>query len=135
MAQRGREKRSEKRCFSQTKGNFAPKHGFDLRVFCKRSLSNREFFMTAPYLDALAVIAVSLSVLMARARVVQLRTGNFGWVDTIWTFSLGLAEVQLTGIPPLQAQMQRSRGDRYRGYQPRAHQLPQDDPRKWRPVF
>jgi hypothetical protein len=27
---------------------------------------------------------------MAGAWVVQLRTGNSGWVDTIWTFSVGL---------------------------------------------
>lgn len=46
--------------------------------------------MTAPYLAALAAIAVSLSVLMAGALVAQQRTGNSGWVDTIWTFSLGL---------------------------------------------
>jgi steroid 5-alpha reductase family enzyme len=42
------------------------------------------------YLQALVVIALSLSVLMAGAWVVQQRTGNSGWVDTIWTFSLGL---------------------------------------------
>ena len=38
----------------------------------------------------LAAIALSLSVLMAGAWLVQQRTGNSGWVDTIWTFSLGL---------------------------------------------
>jgi steroid 5-alpha reductase family enzyme len=42
------------------------------------------------YLAALAAIALSLSVLMAGAWVVQQRTGNSGWVDTIWTFSVGL---------------------------------------------
>jgi steroid 5-alpha reductase family enzyme len=46
--------------------------------------------MTALYLDALAAIAVLLSILMAGAWVVQQRTGNSGSVDTIWTFSLGL---------------------------------------------
>jgi steroid 5-alpha reductase family enzyme len=46
--------------------------------------------MTILYLEALAAIAVSLSILMAFAWVVQQRTGNSGWVDTIWTFSLGL---------------------------------------------
>jgi steroid 5-alpha reductase family enzyme len=40
--------------------------------------------------EALAAIAVALSVLMAIAWAVQQRTGNSGWVDTIWTFSLGL---------------------------------------------
>src|SRR5438270_13775465 len=46
--------------------------------------------MTVLYLEALAAIAVSLSILMAMAWVVQQRTGNSGWADTIWTFSLGL---------------------------------------------
>src|ERR1700736_2897570 len=46
--------------------------------------------MTILYLEALAAIAVSLSILMAGAWVVQQRTGNSGWVDTVWTFSLGL---------------------------------------------
>jgi steroid 5-alpha reductase family enzyme len=46
--------------------------------------------MTVVYLEALAAIALSLSVLMAGAWVVQQLTGNSGWVDTIWTFSLGL---------------------------------------------
>ena len=49
--------------------------------------------MTALYLEALVAIAVSLSVLMAGAWVVQQRTGKSGWVDTIWTFSLGLVGV------------------------------------------
>jgi steroid 5-alpha reductase family enzyme len=40
------------------------------------------------YLEALAAIA--LSILMAGAWVVQQRTGNSGWVDSIWTFSPGL---------------------------------------------
>src|SRR5271154_4762248 len=46
--------------------------------------------MTVLYLEALAAIAVSLSLLMAVAWAVQQRTGNSGWVDTIWTFSVGL---------------------------------------------
>ena len=46
--------------------------------------------MIVLYLEALAAIALSLSVLMAGAWLVQQRTGNSGWVDTIWTFSLGL---------------------------------------------
>jgi steroid 5-alpha reductase family enzyme len=46
--------------------------------------------MVVLYLEALAAIAVALSVLMAGAWLVQQRTGNSGWVDTIWTFSLGL---------------------------------------------
>jgi len=62
-------------------------------------------FMTVLYLEALAAIAVSLSVLMAGAWVVQQRTGNSGWVDTIWTFSLGLVGAgsalwPVAGAPP-----------------------------------
>ena len=90
MAQRGREKRSEKACFREAARNFTLKPGFDWSVFCKRFLSNPGFFMTVLYLQALAAIAVSLSILMAGAWGVQQRTGNSGWVDTIWTFSLGL---------------------------------------------
>jgi steroid 5-alpha reductase family enzyme len=45
------------------------------------------------HLEALAAIALSLSILMAIAWTVQQRTGNFGWVDTIWTFSVGLVGV------------------------------------------
>jgi steroid 5-alpha reductase family enzyme len=55
--------------------------------------------MTALYLKALAAIAVSLSVLMAGAWVVQQRTGNSGWVDTIWTFSLGLVGAGRQPLP------------------------------------
>src|SRR5438067_9433660 len=48
------------------------------------------FCMTLTYLAALVLIAASLSILMTLAWVVQQRTGNSGWVDTIWTFSIGL---------------------------------------------
>src|SRR6202795_2324803 len=47
--------------------------------------------MPVGYLAALAGIAVSLPILMAMAWMLQQRTGNSGWVDTIWTFSIGLA--------------------------------------------
>ena len=61
--------------------------------------------MTMVCLEALAAIAVSLSILMAFAWVVQQRSGNSGWVDTIWTFSLGLVGVgsalwPVAGAPP-----------------------------------
>jgi steroid 5-alpha reductase family enzyme len=57
------------------------------------------------YLVALAALALSLSILMAGAWVVQQRTGNSGWVDTVWTFSVGLVGVvsslwPLTGVAP-----------------------------------
>ena len=107
--------------------------------------------MTIPYLEALAAIAIALSILMAGAWVVQQRTGNSGWVDAIWTFSPGLVGAGSALWPvagtgdrphcpwgwatllapvfgvldhglrdrPLEAQMLRSRGDRYRDYQSR----------------
>jgi steroid 5-alpha reductase family enzyme len=39
---------------------------------------------------ALAGIALSLSITIASAWLVQHRTGNAGRVDTIWTFAIGL---------------------------------------------
>jgi steroid 5-alpha reductase family enzyme len=46
--------------------------------------------MTVFYLEALVAIALSLAILMAFAWMVQQKTGNSGWVDTIWTFAVGL---------------------------------------------
>src|SRR6202035_33533 len=51
------------------------------------------------YLAALAAIALSLSVLMALAWVVQQRTGTSGWVDTIWTFAVGLVGAASALLP------------------------------------
>lgn len=46
--------------------------------------------MTAAVFGALAVVlGAALSAVMAGAFMVQQRTGNSGWVDTIWTFGLG----------------------------------------------
>jgi steroid 5-alpha reductase family enzyme len=45
--------------------------------------------MTVLAFEALAGIAVSMSVLMGVAWLVRERSGNSGWVDTIWTFSVG----------------------------------------------
>jgi len=61
--------------------------------------------MTVLNLGALAAIALSLSALMAVAWLVQQRSGNSGWVDTIWTFSVGLVGVgaalwPVSGSPP-----------------------------------
>jgi len=55
------------------------------------------------FLAALLAIASALCVIMAGAWLVQQRTGNSGWVDTIWTFGLGAvgavsALVPLDGI-------------------------------------
>ncbi|MBS0245458.1 MAG: DUF1295 domain-containing protein [Proteobacteria bacterium] len=45
----------------------------------------------ASFLIALLSIAVALSAIMTGAWLIQQRTGNSGWVDTIWTFGLGIA--------------------------------------------
>ena len=41
------------------------------------------------YFKALVAIGISLSLLMSGAWLAWRRTGNSGWIDTIWTFSLG----------------------------------------------
>jgi steroid 5-alpha reductase family enzyme len=46
--------------------------------------------MLTDFILTLGAIALALATLMAGAWIVQQRTGNSGWVDTIWTFSLGL---------------------------------------------
>lgn len=54
------------------------------------------------YLVALLLIAASLSILMMGAWLVQQRTGNSGWVDTIWTFSVGLVGA-VSALWPIEA--------------------------------
>jgi hypothetical protein len=93
MAQRAGEKSWEAAISSGRWWNLFPKPGFDISVFCNVSMSNRDFFMTALYLEALAAIAASLSVVTAGAWVVQQPTRDSGWGDTIWTLSLGLVGV------------------------------------------
>ena len=39
---------------------------------------------------SLIVISVALSVIMSGAWFIQQRTGNSGWVDTVWSFGVGL---------------------------------------------
>lgn len=57
--------------------------------------------MTAiQFLTALAAIAVALCIIMAGAWLVQQRTGNSGWVDTIWTFGLGTVGAVSALAPP-----------------------------------
>jgi steroid 5-alpha reductase family enzyme len=91
--------------------------------------------MMVLYLEALAGIALSLSILIAIAWVVQRRTGNSGRVDNIRGFSVKLAGAggalwpRARGAPgprqwllaALMAiwQMLRSRGARYHDYRSR----------------
>lgn len=61
--------------------------------------------MVVLFLAALAAMALALSVLMTGAWMVQQRTGNSGWVDTIWTFAVGLVGAggalwPVAGAPP-----------------------------------
>lgn len=55
-------------------------------------------------ITALIAIAASLSVVMTGAWILWRRTGNSGWVDTVWTFGLGFtgassALVSIGGAP------------------------------------
>ena len=54
------------------------------------------------FIIALLSIAVALCAIMAAAWMVQQRTGNSGWVDTIWTFGLG-AVGMVASLVPFQA--------------------------------
>lgn len=42
------------------------------------------------FLTALIAISVALSAILTTAWLIQQRSGNSGWVDTIWTFGVGL---------------------------------------------
>lgn len=47
--------------------------------------------MSAPaFFIALSTVSLALSAAMSVAWLVQQRTGNSGWIDTTWTFGLGL---------------------------------------------
>ncbi len=47
----------------------------------------------ATLIAAVLALSIGLSLVMTLAWVVQQRTGNSGWVDTIWTFGLGVIGV------------------------------------------
>jgi steroid 5-alpha reductase family enzyme len=66
--------------------------------------------MVVLHLEALAGIALSLSILMAIA---------LGWATLLAPVFMYWILVRVTGIPPLEAQMLRSWGERYRDYQSR----------------
>lgn len=54
---------------------------------------------TFQFLASLVSISVALSAIMSVAWVIQQRTGNSGWVDTVWTFGLGLTGAVAALIP------------------------------------
>jgi steroid 5-alpha reductase family enzyme len=60
----------------------------------------------AQFFLALIVISAALSVIMTIAWRIQQHTGNSGWVDTIWTFGLGLVGVVSALTPVTGAEWQ-----------------------------
>ena len=46
--------------------------------------------MAFEFLAALIAMSLALSLIMMAAWLIQQRSGNSGWVDTIWTFGIGL---------------------------------------------
>jgi len=63
--------------------------------------------MTAyQFFIALLVISAALSAIMTFAWLIQQKTGNSGWVDTIWTFGLGFVGVVAALTPLTTAIMQ-----------------------------
>lgn len=52
------------------------------------------------FATAMLVQAIALSIIMAAAWSIQQRTGNSGWVDTVWTFGLGVVG-GLAALAPL----------------------------------
>jgi steroid 5-alpha reductase family enzyme len=53
----------------------------------------------AEFASGLLAIAVALSLVMSFAWVVEQRTGNSGWIDTIWTFGLGAVGIACALLP------------------------------------
>lgn len=51
------------------------------------------------FIAALLLISVALSAIMILAWLIQQRTGNSGWVDTIWTFGLGSVGIASALVP------------------------------------
>lgn len=58
---------------------------------------------SATLLAAVLVMSAALSAVMAVAWRVQQRTGNSGWVDTIWTFGLGAIGIAAALAPLTQS--------------------------------
>jgi steroid 5-alpha reductase family enzyme len=51
------------------------------------------------FATALLAIAVGLSLVMSLAWAVEQRTGNSGWIDTVWTFGVGFVGVASALVP------------------------------------
>jgi steroid 5-alpha reductase family enzyme len=53
----------------------------------------------AAFAIALVLIAAGLSLVMSLAWVIEQRTGNSGWIDTVWTFGLGIVGIASALLP------------------------------------
>lgn len=51
------------------------------------------------FIAGIAGIAIALSAVMTLAWAVEQRTGNSGWIDTVWTFGLGTVGIASALIP------------------------------------
>jgi steroid 5-alpha reductase family enzyme len=51
------------------------------------------------FASGLLGIAIVLSLIMSLAWIVERRTSNSGWIDTVWTFGLGAVAVASTVVP------------------------------------
>jgi steroid 5-alpha reductase family enzyme len=74
-------------------------HG-DPFVFSARSRSTyvQESVQTLDLLIALAASLAVLSIVMAGAFLIAMRSGNGGWADTVWTFGVGLAALTAIAV-------------------------------------
>lgn len=50
---------------------------------------------------SVTALAAALSIIMALAWLVHARSGNSGWIDTVWTFGLGIVGITAALWPPL----------------------------------
>lgn len=53
------------------------------------------------FIAGLVAVSIALSAIMTGAWLVQQRTGNSGWVDTIWSFGLGAVGIAAALVPTL----------------------------------
>jgi steroid 5-alpha reductase family enzyme len=53
----------------------------------------------AGFAIALILIAAGLSLVMSLAWAIEQRTGNSGWIDTVWTFGLGAVGIASALVP------------------------------------
>jgi steroid 5-alpha reductase family enzyme len=60
------------------------------------------------FFTALLLVAAALSAFMTAAWLIQQRTGNSGWIDTVWTFGLGSVGI-VSALAPVNSDAPSSR--------------------------